>query len=97
MFVVEFLVVLCLSRHLGPLELKCLYFAITFYYTVRFFRLDSDLEAFSHYPASVALQHWLASQPRYQRLEATVPLVLSCFTVNVPIISRVKLTCLTTV
>jgi hypothetical protein len=60
-------------------------------------RLGSDLEAFSHYPASLALQHWFSNQLHYQMLEPSVPLVLSWITVAMLIISRVKLTCLTTV
>jgi hypothetical protein len=45
------------------------------------FRLGSDLEAFSHYPASLALQHWFSNQLHYQMLEPSVPLVLSWITV----------------
>ena len=44
-------------------------------------RQDSDLEAFSHYPRSVASQHCDLSQPVYQRLQPTVPLVLRWLTV----------------
>jgi hypothetical protein len=44
-------------------------------------RLGSDLEAFSHYPASLALQHWFSNQLHYQLLEPSVPLVLSWITV----------------
>ena len=47
------------------------------------FSVDSDLEAFSHYPTSLALQHWLFNQPHYQMLEPSVPLVLSWITVTV--------------
>lgn len=43
----------------------------------------SGLEAFSHYPAIVASQHWFLNQPLNQSIETTVPLVLSCFTLEV--------------
>lgn len=45
-------------------------------------RTDSDLEAFSHYLTSVASQHRPYGPPLYQWLETTVPLVLSCSTVE---------------
>jgi hypothetical protein len=48
-------------------------------------RLGFDLEAFSHYPASLALQHWFSNQLHYQMLEPSVPLVLSWITVAMSI------------
>ena len=60
--------------------------------------MDSDLEAFSHNPADgsvAALPGRTAAKTNY--LKPRFPLVLSGITVGTMVISRVKLTCLTTV
>ena len=61
-------------------------------------RTGPDLEAFSHNPTDDGIAPGRSTRCRHQMSEPTVPLVLSGISAAmIQIISRVKLTCLTTV
>jgi len=63
-----------------------------------FSRKGPDLEAFSHNPTDDGIAPGRSTRSRHQMSEPTVPLVLSGIAAaTIQFISRVKLTCLTTV